>query len=72
MDCKLTTRESGYRLLFEPVIDGGPAIAFPCNADGAVDLDALDDDQRAAYFGARILRRLHHVPRVIPVGRASP
>jgi hypothetical protein len=69
MDCALQPAALAYRLYFEPVIEGAPALEFSCNADGEVDLDALDDDQRNAYFCARILRRLHLAPRVIAVGR---
>jgi hypothetical protein len=69
MRCDPRIREPGYRLLFEPLIDGGPAIEFRCNAGGEVDLDALDDAERTAYFSARILRHIHYAPRVIPATR---
>ena len=60
--------DTGWRLRFDPVIEGASAIDFPCDELGHVDLDALDDEQRRTYFSARILRGLHHPPRVVRVG----
>jgi len=57
--------DAGWRLRFEPVLAGVSPLEFPCDKHGDVDLDAFDDEQRRAYFSARILRDLHHPPRVI-------
>jgi hypothetical protein len=57
--------DGGWRLRFDPVLEGARPIDFPCDRDGYVDLDALDEEQRQTYFSARILRGLHHPPRVI-------
>jgi hypothetical protein len=56
-----------YVLRFEPVIEGQPAVDFPCDAAGEVDLDALGDAGRTAYFGARIVRGLLLAPRIVRV-----
>jgi hypothetical protein len=40
-------------LRFQSLFDAGRAYAFPCDADGHVDLDALSDRSRANYFYAR-------------------
>ena len=58
-------RDSAWRLRFDPVLEGARAIEFPCDEHGFVDLDAFDDEQRRTYFCARILRGLHHPPRLI-------
>jgi hypothetical protein len=57
--------DAGRRLRFDPVLAGASPIDFPCDEHAQVDLDAFDDEQRQAYFSARILRGLHHPPRVI-------
>lgn len=57
--------DAGWRLRFDPVLAGASPIDFPCDEHGQVDLDAFADEQRQAYFSARILRGLYHPPRVI-------
>ncbi len=66
-DCALCS-DSVWRLRFDPVLEGAQSIEFPCDEHGHVDLDAFDDEQRRVYFCARILRGLHHPPRVIRAG----
>lgn len=56
--------DAGWLLRFAPVLAGAGLIDFPCDQHGHVDLDAFDGEQRQAYFSARILRSLHHPPRV--------
>lgn len=40
-------------LRFQSLFDAGRAYAFPCDAAGHVDLDALSDRSRANYLYAR-------------------
>ena len=44
---------SAYRLCFAARYDGGCAYAFPCDADGRVDMDRLSERSRNDYFYAR-------------------
>ena len=43
----------GYELRFPSTSDAGRALAFPCDARGHVDLDALSPHARHHYFYAR-------------------
>ena len=45
----------GFRLRFEANVEGEPVIDIPCDADGKVDLDALSEAERTAYFYARVV-----------------
>jgi hypothetical protein len=45
----------GYELRFPPVSGAGRALAFSCDAQGQVDLDALSPRARHHYFYARTL-----------------
>jgi hypothetical protein len=42
-----------YELRFTNLSDRGRGYAFPCDAQGHVDLDALSDRGRASYLFAR-------------------
>lgn len=42
-----------YELRFQSLFDAGRAYAFPCDAAGHVDMDALSDTARDAYLYAR-------------------
>lgn len=42
-----------YELRFRSLFDEGRAYAFPCDAQGHVDLDALSDRARDNYLYAR-------------------
>lgn len=44
---------SEYQLRFESLFDAGRGYAFPCDAAGHVDLDALGDRVRNRYLYAR-------------------
>lgn len=44
---------TGYELRFRSLFDEGRAYAFPCDAEGHVDLDRLSDRARDNYFYAR-------------------
>jgi len=43
----------GYVLRFQSLFDEGRAFAFPCDAQGHVDLDALSEKARNNYLYAR-------------------
>jgi len=47
------SRDPGFLLRFRPIVDGGSGCAFPCDAAGRVDLDALSEQVRDAYLYAR-------------------
>jgi hypothetical protein len=47
------TSRTGYELRFRDLFDEGRALAFPCDAKGHVDLDALSPRARNNYFYAR-------------------
>ena len=42
-----------FELRFRPLRDGRQAVAFPCDAEGRVDIDRLDARQRLDYYFAR-------------------
>jgi len=50
---RIATR--GFELRFCSLFDEGRALAFPCDASGQVDLDALSERARCNYLGARTL-----------------
>ena len=57
--------DAGWRLRFDAATAGAEPIDFPCDERGCVDLDALDDEQRQAYFCARVVHGLRRSPRVV-------
>ena len=61
-----TSRDS-YELRFRSLFDDGRALAFPCDARGQVDLDALSPRARNNYFYARtVIGRDFAMPAVSP------
>ena len=44
---------AGYELRFQSLFDEGRAYAFPCDAAGHVDMDALSERARQNYLYAR-------------------
>lgn len=61
-------RRCAYELLFRSLFDEGRGYAFPCDADGHVDIDALSERARNNYFFARaLIGRDVSLPRVRPV-----
>jgi hypothetical protein len=44
-----------HRLCFRSLFDSGRGYAFPCDAQGRVDLDALSDQARSNYLFARAM-----------------
>ena len=46
---------AAYELRFASLFHGGRGLAFPCDAAGQVNLDALSERARINYFAARTL-----------------
>lgn len=64
-------KEPWHELRFRPLLDAGRVYAFPCDAKGRVDLDALSERARNDYFYARVLiGRAYRVP-VVEVRNAA-
>ena len=49
-----SSNSSGYRLCFRS-LDSGEGFAFPCDAQGQVDLDHMSERSRNNYFYARAM-----------------
>lgn len=47
--------KAGYELRFRSLFNEGRGLAFPCDAQGRVDLDALSRDALNNYLYARIV-----------------
>jgi hypothetical protein len=59
--------QARYVLRFQSLFHEGRAYAFPCDAQGHVDLDALSDKARNNYLYARaVIGREVAVPAVEP------
>ena len=48
-------REAGFELRFQSLFDEGRGFAFPCDAQGHVDIDLLSSRLRLNYLYARTL-----------------
>jgi hypothetical protein len=48
-----TRQRADYELRFESLFDPGRALAFPCDVDGRVDMDALSSPALNNYLYAR-------------------
>lgn len=60
-----------YELRFESLFNAGRALAFPCDAQGGVTLDALSDRARQNYLFARaVVGREYALPVVLRCGGA--
>ena len=58
---------SPFALRFDLLFGVGPALNFPCDAAGRVDLDRLGERARCNYFYARaVIGRQFGVPAVQP------
>lgn len=59
--------DSPCQLRFESLFDPGRGLAFPCDALGHVELDALSHAARCNYFYARaVVGREFALPVVVP------
>ena len=75
----IARKRAEYELRFRSLFHEGRGYAFPCDADGHVDLDTLSDRARLSYFFARavvgrdVSMPVVFVPDSIPSGqRADP
>ncbi len=60
--------QAGYELRFASLFHPGRGVVVPCDAAGQVDLDALPERLRLAYFGARaMVGREYAYPVVQPL-----
>jgi len=56
-----------FELRFPRLFGIGPALSFPCDATGRVDLDSLGERARCNYFYARtVIGREFAMPAVQP------
>jgi hypothetical protein len=61
-----TTATACYQLRFRSLFDEGRALAFPCDAQGHVDLDALSPRALQNYLYARtVIGREFFMPSVL-------
>jgi hypothetical protein len=62
-----TPADDRYELRFRSLFDEGRALAFPCDAQGHVDLDAMRPRARLNYLYARaVIGREFFLPDVQP------
>lgn len=60
-----THQQAGYELRFQSLFDQGRGYAFPCDAQGHVDMDALSERARLNYLYARtVIGREFAMPAV--------
>lgn len=65
----VAAREIRYELRFTGLFNRGRGYAFPCDAQGHVDIDELTDRGRTNYLFARALVGTElSAPIVLPVG----
>lgn len=65
--CLRPQADAGFELRFQSLFHQGRAMAFPCDAGGHVDLDALSEHARENYLYARaVIGREYAVPAVLP------
>ncbi len=61
-----------FELRFQSLFHEGRALAFPCDAGGEVDVDALSERARHNYFFARtLIGRDYTAPSVLPRSPAA-
>lgn len=64
-DANCADAAARYELRFRSLFDEGRGYAFPCDADGVVDLDALSEKARNSYFYAHtVIGRELSIPAV--------
>jgi hypothetical protein len=63
-----TQMAAGFEIRFQSLFREGRALAFPCDREGHVDLDAVSERARNNYFFARAAIGLEYA---MPVIRAS-
>lgn len=64
-----TPSTADYELRFRSLFDEGRALAFSCDAEGCVDLNALSPRALSNYLYARsVVGREFYIPAVLPTG----
>lgn len=72
MSPKQGSSPSQFEVWFESLFGNGRSLAFPCNEEGQVDINALSERRRSNYFFARaMLGREYAAPRVIPCSQPA-
>lgn len=51
----MSSQQSQFQLRFQSLFNGGRGYAFPCDAQGHVDLDGLSESARNSYLYARAM-----------------
>lgn len=64
--CQNTLQPVGFTLRFDSLYPTKFGFAFPCDAFGNVDMDAMPDAMRRSYLYARHARGEFSMPRVQP------
>jgi hypothetical protein len=63
---------AGFEVRFESLYCRARSLAFPCDEEGRVDIDALSERGRNNYFLARaMIGRDYATPRVVSRGGAT-
>jgi hypothetical protein len=63
----MNTNPARYELRFRSLFDKGRAYAFPCDAEGQVNIDALSERMRNSYFYVRkVIGREFATPAIQP------
>ncbi|KQU80754.1 MULTISPECIES: hypothetical protein [unclassified Rhizobacter] len=61
-----TSQIARYEIRFQSLFNEGRALAFPCDADGHVQMDTLSDRARTNYLYARaVVGREYATPAVM-------
>jgi hypothetical protein len=67
MSIAVSVGDDHYELRFKSLIDAAKTLAFPCDPNGKVDMDRLNDRARATYLFARaVVGGLFSRPEVHP------
>ena len=62
------TERQRFEMRFPSLVDAGESLAFPCDALGHVDMDALGDRRMCQYLFARAtIGHDYGRPQVVPV-----
>jgi hypothetical protein len=73
VDTSSSSPPQGHEIRFDYLFDGGRSLAFPCDAMGHVDIDALSDRARTNYLYARaMVGREYALPVLCPPVPAVP
>jgi hypothetical protein len=51
----MSSQQCQFQLRFQSLFNGGRGYAFPCDAQGHVDLDGLSESARNSYLYARAM-----------------